>query len=66
MTDTYLPHQRLFVGLWVTDNMSKAVEALTLHLFTNVLGWSVEETQNLCEEVKADLQNRRIHAYWPV
>lgn len=54
------------IGLWVTDNMSKAVEALTLHLFTNVLGWSVEETQNLCEEVKADLQNRRIHAYWPV
>jgi hypothetical protein len=35
-------------------------------LFTNVLGWSAAEVDVFLVNVRKDLRNRGIHAYWPV
>jgi len=46
--------------------MLQALQALSLMLFTNVLGWSVPEVEVLLAGVRKDLRNKQIHAYWPV
>jgi len=35
-------------------------------LFTNILGWSVEEVEVFLVDVRKDVKSRSIHAYWPV
>ncbi|KAF4911812.1 Secondary metabolism regulator LAE1 [Colletotrichum fructicola] len=40
------------------------LEALTLGLFTRVLDWNKEEAMVMCLEVRKDLKNLKIHAYW--
>jgi len=35
-------------------------------LFTNILGWSVEEVQVLLSYVRKEFVNKNIHAYWDV
>jgi len=52
-------------GLWMNENVLNGLEAFSLMMFTNVLGFTVEEVQLLLVDVRKDLKNRRIHAYWP-
>ncbi|KAK0702219.1 S-adenosyl-L-methionine-dependent methyltransferase [Lasiosphaeris hirsuta] len=54
------------VGLWTHENINQGLQALSLMLFTNVLGWTAEEVELLLVQVRKDLKNRKIHAYWPV
>ncbi|KAK4208054.1 S-adenosyl-L-methionine-dependent methyltransferase [Rhypophila decipiens] len=54
------------VGAWVQENIQQGLEALSLALFTNVLGWSPEQVQLLLVDVRKDLKKREYHAYWPV
>jgi len=54
------------VGAWVQQNMLDAVESLSLMIFTNVLGWSRAEVDVFLVDVRKDLKNRQIHAYWPI
>ena len=53
------------VGAWSGENILSGLEALSLVLFTKVLGWSVESTTVFCAGVRKDLMNKNIHAYWP-
>jgi len=53
-------------GAWVHENVTQGLEALSLMLFTNVLGWSTAEVHALIGEAKKDMRNKRIHSYWPV
>ena len=53
-------------GLWSHQNAIEGLQAVSLMLFTNVLGWSTEEAEVLIAGVRRDLKNRHIHAYWPV
>ena len=46
--------------------MTSGLQAMSLMLFTNVLGWSVEEVELLLNDVRKDFKNRKIHAYVPV
>ncbi|MCJ1361934.1 hypothetical protein MMC16_001035 [Acarospora aff. strigata] len=67
---------KLPIGPWAKDkrlkeigafnhvNILDALQAVTLALFTRVLGWSAEEVEVLLAGVRRDLKNPRIHAYY--
>jgi hypothetical protein len=50
----------------VVFGSSQGLEALSLALFMHVLKWTPAEVQLLLVEVRKDLKNKRIHAYFPV
>jgi hypothetical protein len=54
------------VGAWAAENFSQGVQAVSLMLFTNVLGWSVDEVEVLLIDVRKDVKNKNIHGYWPM
>ncbi|KAF6513404.1 hypothetical protein HZS61_006729 [Fusarium oxysporum f. sp. conglutinans] len=56
------------IGEWNNLNMDsfKGLEALSMAALTRVLGWSQEEVTVFLAKVRRDLNDRTIHAYWPV
>jgi hypothetical protein len=52
------------VGRMNLANSDQGLEGLSLALYTRALGYSKEETLLLCADVRKDLRNRNIHAYW--
>ncbi|KAK4191291.1 S-adenosyl-L-methionine-dependent methyltransferase [Podospora australis] len=54
------------IGMWHYTNMSSGIEGFLMAIATRGLGWSSEGVTVLCAQAKADLADRRIHAYWPV
>ncbi|KAF4443799.1 hypothetical protein FACUT_1080 [Fusarium acutatum] len=56
------------IGEWNNLNMDsfKGLEALSMAALTRVLGWSQEEVTAFLAKVRRDLNDRTIHAYWPV
>lgn len=52
------------LGTWQLANTDNGLEGWTLALFTRALGWSREETLVLCSQVRKDIRNPKIHAYW--
>ena len=47
-------------------NISEGLEGFSMRLFTSFLDWSPDEVRILLARVRKDVENRRIHAYWPV
>ncbi|TEA11438.1 putative methyltransferase tdiE [Colletotrichum sidae] len=54
------------MGMWQFVNLDMGLEGLSLGLFTRVLGWSQADVVTLCEEVREDLRNKKMHAYWRI
>ncbi|KAG7122051.1 Secondary metabolism regulator LAE1 like protein [Verticillium longisporum] len=54
------------LGAWALLGLQDDLDAISMALFTRELGWSSNETTVYLAEVRKDLQNRSIHAYWPV
>ncbi|KAM6529642.1 hypothetical protein FALCPG4_007772 [Fusarium falciforme] len=54
------------LGQWHNVNIGSAIEALTLAPFTRALGWKADEARAFAAHVRRDLNDRRIHAYWPI
>lgn len=54
------------VGAMQMCNMLDGVHAVSLKLFTETLGWGMEELEELLEGVTADVTNLRIHCYYTV
>lgn len=54
------------LGKWNNENMATALEAATMAPFTRALGWSKEEVTVFLTDVRKDLNNPAIHAYWPM
>ncbi|KAJ4220094.1 hypothetical protein NW757_014529 [Fusarium falciforme] len=54
------------LGAWNNENTSIALESLTLAPFTRGLGWSSEEVNAFLPKVRSDLNDPKIHAYWPI
>ncbi len=52
------------IGRWHALNMDMGLEALSLALLTRVMGWTQAEVLALCAEVRKDIRNPKIHAYW--
>ncbi|KAI4235988.1 MAG: hypothetical protein LQ349_002822 [Xanthoria aureola] len=54
--------QNKTVGAWNLVQIEDGLEAFTLRLFTQVLGWKSEEVHVLLANVRKDLRNPKIHA----
>jgi hypothetical protein len=54
------------LGAWNNENTSSALEALTMAPFTRAHGWSSDEVNVFLAEVRKDLNDPKIHAYWPM
>ncbi|KAF9874119.1 methyltransferase domain-containing protein [Colletotrichum karsti] len=52
------------IGLWTQASLLAGIEGMSLALFTRTLGWTREETMILCMQVRAEIKNKDIHAYW--
>jgi len=53
-------------GAWTLENISSGLHGLSSAVFTRVLGWSPEELEVLLGQVREDLKDTRVHAYWPM
>ncbi|KAK2753182.1 hypothetical protein FQN54_008008 [Arachnomyces sp. PD_36] len=51
------------VGLFNLVQILNGVEAFSLRLYTQVLGWSFDELQSLLKEVSRELRSGTIHSY---
>jgi hypothetical protein len=54
------------LGAWSNENTSVALESLTIAPFTRAHGWSSEEVDVFLVDVRKDLNDPKIHAYWPM
>ncbi|KAL2145391.1 hypothetical protein VTI28DRAFT_7318 [Corynascus sepedonium] len=54
------------IGMWSEHNFCGGLYGLSVALFTRALGWTAEELEVFLVEVRKDLRNRSIHAYWPI
>lgn len=54
------------IGMWTLANLDDGLEGLSLALFTRGLGWSKEEVLAFLIDVRKDIRNLKIHAYWPM
>ncbi|KAL8842190.1 MAG: hypothetical protein Q9176_002883 [Flavoplaca citrina] len=50
------------IGAWNLVQIEDGLEAFTLRLFTQILGWKSEEVQVLLANVRKDLRNPKVHA----
>lgn len=50
------------VGSWNLVQIEAGLEAFSLRLFTQLLGWTTEDVQTLLANVRKDLRNPKIHA----
>ncbi|KAI9741292.1 MAG: hypothetical protein M1834_003009 [Cirrosporium novae-zelandiae] len=53
-------------GLWTLANITQGLYANTVGLFTRGLGWNREEVEVFLVDVRKQLQDRKIHAYFPI
>ncbi|KAH8753757.1 S-adenosyl-L-methionine-dependent methyltransferase [Hyaloscypha sp. PMI_1271] len=54
------------IGLWSYENVTCNLTGINLVLFIHGLGWKQEELEAFLVDVRRDLKNPKIHAYWPV
>ena len=54
------------LGQWERVNFLDGLPAFTLAIFTRILNWSMEETEVMMAGVRNDIQNKSIHAYFPM
>ncbi|KAK0636396.1 S-adenosyl-L-methionine-dependent methyltransferase [Bombardia bombarda] len=54
------------IGLWTNTNVSSGMDTFILAYATRILGWSNEQVQVLAAQARKDLNDRTIHAYWPM
>lgn len=52
------------LGLWTCENITSALSGISLALFTRALGWSVEQVETFLVDVRKEMKDTSIHAYW--
>jgi hypothetical protein len=58
--------QRLkLVGAFEMENLLSGLSGMTLRLFRGALGWTAEEVQLFLLDVRKEIKNLQLHAYWP-
>lgn len=55
--------RQLTIEQYEQMNHMEGIEAFTLGPFTRVLGWSIEETQVMIAQVRAEWPKRSLHGY---
>ncbi|RKK51004.1 hypothetical protein BFJ69_g17979, partial [Fusarium oxysporum] len=54
------------LGAWNNENTRLVLESVTFAPLTRGLGWTIEEVNVLLADVRKELNDRNIHAYWPI
>ncbi|AEO60277.1 hypothetical protein MYCTH_103164 [Thermothelomyces thermophilus ATCC 42464] len=54
------------IGMWSEHNFCGGMYWLSVALFTRALGWTADRLEVFLVDVRKDLRNRSIHAYWPM
>lgn len=54
------------IGAWTHESTITNLSGMSVALFTRALGWSAEELEIFLADVRKDMKNPRIHAYWPM
>ncbi|CZR67449.1 related to methyltransferase [Phialocephala subalpina] len=54
------------IGIWSHENMAPSLEGFSMALFTRVYGWTKEEVEVFLVDVRKEVKDPRIHAYWPI
>lgn len=54
------------LGMWNGENMTIGLEAFSMAPFTRAHGWTKEEVEDFLVDVRNDIWDRSIHAYWPI
>lgn len=54
------------VGAWEQHNLLNNLEGMAMRLFQKALGISEAEIIVFLAELRQDLRNRNMHAYWPL
>lgn len=54
------------IGEWNNYNIKAGMEGFLMAALTRALGWRQEEVSALAAQAKIDLDDRGVHAYWPM
>ncbi|GJC96242.1 hypothetical protein ColKHC_05068 [Colletotrichum higginsianum] len=54
------------LGAWSLENYLQGIEGWTMPAFTKGLGWTKDQVQVFLIDVRNEMKDRTIHAYWPV
>ncbi|KAK5662737.1 hypothetical protein OQA88_6144 [Cercophora sp. LCS_1] len=58
--------QRLkLVGAFEMENLLFGLSGMVTRLFSKALGWTPEQIQVFLVDVRREIKNRNVHAYWP-
>ena len=52
--------------MWALENMESGLSAFSVAFFTRVLGWTLEEVEVFLVDVRNEMKDPKIHAYWPM
>ena len=52
-----------YLSLWLQHDMTSGLEAISMALFTRVLGWEKDKLGEFLHRVKSDMRDTRLHAY---
>lgn len=54
------------LGMWNHENIVPSLEGITMGLFTRVLGWEKQEVEVFLVDVRKEMKDTKIHAYFPI
>ncbi len=54
------------MGMWNCENMTSGLSGFTMALGTRVYGWTAQEVEACIVNVKKEMEDTKIHAYWPM
>jgi hypothetical protein len=46
------------------ENVLSGLEAITMAIYTRILGWSKEEVDIFLIDVRKEMKDTKIHVYW--
>ncbi|QSZ36467.1 hypothetical protein DSL72_006346 [Monilinia vaccinii-corymbosi] len=54
------------LGMWNLENLTSGLMGLSVGVFTRILGWTVEELAVFLVDVRKEMRDTSIHAYWSI
>ncbi|KAK6607564.1 methyltransferase domain-containing protein [Botrytis cinerea] len=54
------------IGMWHQENLTSGLMGLSVAIFTRLLGWNVEELELFLVDVRREMKDTSIHAYWSI
>ena len=52
--------------MWQLENMMGGGSGFSMALLARVLGWTADAVETFLVDVRKELKDTKIHAYWPI